>query len=191
MTPIHDLEAHYQHLLTCPELIDTRDHLPLFRSLTGRILEIGCDVGNSTTAFLVGESDSVTSIDINPACAENFPGVEKWRFICTDSHSAKTWEGLDQDGVIAIGDSKLCLNRRFNVLFIDGDHSYEGALRDLKWYSKLVASGGLILVHDVLAHDTYPGVWRAFNEFRNCTSYGRVTGKYILSGSYGLGVIEL
>ena len=73
MTPIHDLEDHYKYLLTTDQLIDTRDHLPFFRSLPGRILEIGCNAGNSTTAFLVGESTSVTSIDINPDCAGNFP----------------------------------------------------------------------------------------------------------------------
>lgn len=181
MIPIHDLEAHYRHLLTCPELIDTRDHLPLFRSLTGRILEIGCNVGNSTTAFLVGESESVTSIDINPACAENFPGCAKWRFICGDSQSGDTFNQVG--GQISAP--------AFDVLYIDGAHDYESAKHDLAVYSTRVRNGGLILVHDVLAYDTYPGVWRAFSEFRKHTSYDRSIGKYILPNSYGLGVIEL
>jgi predicted O-methyltransferase YrrM len=176
-----NLEERYQRLLTCSELIDTRDHLPLFRSLTGRILEIGCNVGNSTTAFLVGESESVTSIDINPKCAENFPGVEKWRFICGDSQSGDTFNQVG--GQISVP--------TFDVLYVDGAHDYESAKHDLAVYSTRVRSGGLVLVHDVLAHDTFPGVWRAFNEFRNATSYGRVVGKYLLPGSYGLGVIEL
>lgn len=174
MPPIHDLAAHYQHLLTTDQLIDTRDHLPLFRSLTGRILEIGCNVGNSTTAFLVGESESVTSIDINPACAENFPGCAKWRFIAGDSQQAETFEQVAKDG--------------FDVLYVDGAHDYQSAFHDITHYATRVRYGGLVLVHDVLAIDNFPGVWRAFS---NCELPWNPRGKYILPGSYGLGVIEL
>ena len=177
MPPIHDLVAHYQHLLTTDQLIDTRDHLPLFRSLTGRILEIGCNVGNSTTAFLVGESESVTSIDINPACAENFPGCAKWRFIAGDSRALTTFAQVEAE--------------QFDVLYIDGAHDFDSVSSDLAMYSKLIRRNGTILVHDVLATDNFPGVWWAFNEFRWYTTSGMVQAKYILPGSYGLGVIEL
>lgn len=170
MTPA-DLSARYQSLLTCPQLIDTRDHLPLFHSLPGRILEIGCDVGNSTTAFLDGQSTNVVSIDINPACAQNFPGIEKWRFVLGRS-----------------GDPEVRAKagpQWFDVLYIDGGHDYDTVACDLITYSNKVIQGGLILVHDVLATDNFPGVWRAFNDFR------RGRSKYVLPGSYGLGVIEL
>jgi hypothetical protein len=180
MTPILDIAAHYQHLLTCPELIDTRDHLPLFRSLPGAVLEIGCDVGNSTTAFLAGAATTVTSIDINPLCAGNFPdraGPHDWIFIHGNSSHRDTI-------------SKVA-NQRFDVLYVDGDHTYEGAMNDLHVYSQFVRHGGLILVHDVLANDNFPGVWRAFSDFRWHTTRGRVSAKYIRPGSYGLGVIEL
>lgn len=167
------LEERYQRLLSCPEMIDTRDHLPLFRSLTGRILEIGCDVGNSTTAFLVGESESVTSIDINPACGKNFPDEAKWRFIHGDSHAFVTISQVSEE--------------LFDAVFIDGAHDYDSAWRDLLSYFTMVRSGGVMLVHDVLAYDTFPGVWRAFSKFSNPA----VRSKYVLPGSYGLGVIEL
>lgn len=176
------LESRYQHLLNCPELIDTRDHLPLFRSLAGRILEIGTNVGNSTTAFLVGESESVSSIDINPQCAGNFPGESKWRFVAGDSRSTDTyrqvWNEADGDGL-------------FDVLFVDGAHDYDSCLSDLRMYSQLVKNGGVIMVHDVLATDNFPGVWLAFRRFDWNMSGQRVKQKYILPGSYGLGVIEL
>jgi hypothetical protein len=35
--------------------------------------------------------------------------------------------------------------------------------------------------------DNFPGVWRAFSNFRP----NHLRAKYILPGSYGLGVIEL
>lgn len=177
--PVATLGAHYQHLLTCPELIDTRDHLPLFHSLPGAILEIGCDCGNSTTAFLTGASSSVTSIDINPLCASNFPDSdsEKWKFVLGSSQDQTTYD-------------KVC-NHQYDVLYVDGSHTYEACLHDLRTYSELVRPGGAILVHDVLAMDNFPGVWRAFSEFRWYTTGGRVSSKYVLPGSYGLGVIEL
>jgi predicted O-methyltransferase YrrM len=186
MTPIRDLPAHYQFLLTCSDswragsdpsvrVVDTLAHLPLFHSLPGRVLEIGCDVGNSTTAFLAGASSQVTSIDINPQCAGNFPDCAKWRFVLGDSQQRSTFTQIAEQG------------GKFDVLFVDGDHSYEAAIHDICRYANLVRSGGLILLHDVLAHDNFPGVWQAFREFSN----HRVRGKYVLPGSYGLGVIEL
>jgi hypothetical protein len=172
-----NLAEHYQHLLTCAELIDTRDHLPLFHSLPGDILEIGCDCGNSTTAFLAGATRSVTSIDINPLCEANFPDSPQWKFVLGDSQDQKTY-------------NKVC-NQQYDVLYVDGNHSYEGTLSDIRGYCSLVKTAGLILVHDVLANDNFPGVWRAFSYFGSYGTAGRVRSKYIRPGSYGLGVIEL
>jgi hypothetical protein len=171
------LAERYQSLLLRPDPVDTHSHLPLFHSLPGRILEIGCDVGNSTTAFLAGASESVTSIDINPRCADNFVGVEKWRFVWGDSCVPETY------AQVSIGE--------YDVLYIDGAHDYDSASSDLSKYSHLVRRNGTILMHDVLAYDNFPGVWRAFNEFRWFTTSGMVQAKYVLPGSYGLGVIEL
>jgi cephalosporin hydroxylase len=181
---ITDLLEHYAHLLICAELVDTRDHLPLFHSLPGAVLEIGCDCGNSTTAFLAGVASSVTSIDLNPLCAANFPDSPRWRFILGDSQQEETF-------------AKVC-NHEYDVLYIDGCHTYEATLHDLMTYSKLVRPGGLVLVHDVLANDNFPGVWRAFSDFVPVLDVGykpvpfrTVRAKYIRPGSYGLGVIEL
>lgn len=41
-------------------------------------------------------------------------------------------------------------DRRIDVLFIDGDHSYGGAARDYLLYRDLVRSGGLIAFHDIV-----------------------------------------
>jgi len=40
-------------------------------------------------------------------------------------------------------------NLPIDVLFIDGDHSYEGVKTDYEKYEPLVKEGGLILIHDV------------------------------------------
>ena len=39
-----------------------------------------------------------------------------------------------------------------DVLFIDGDHSYEGVEKDFEMYSKLVKPHGLIIFHDITLH---------------------------------------
>jgi hypothetical protein len=40
--------------------------------------------------------------------------------------------------------------RRLDVLFIDGDHSYEGAARDFLLYRHLVRPEGIIAFHDIV-----------------------------------------
>jgi len=39
-------------------------------------------------------------------------------------------------------------NISIDLLFIDGDHSYEGVKKDFELYSKLVSEHGMILIHD-------------------------------------------
>lgn len=54
---------------------------------------------------------------------------------------------------------------RFDVVTVDGDHSDEGAMRDLAGAAELVAPGGFIIFDDLIhpAH-TLLGVWRWFVE---------------------------
>jgi predicted O-methyltransferase YrrM len=42
-------------------------------------------------------------------------------------------------------------NCPLDFLFIDGDHRYEGVRRDFELYEPLVAPGGLIAFHDIIA----------------------------------------
>lgn len=47
-------------------------------------------------------------------------------------------------------------DRKIDVLFIDGDHSYEGVKKDFEMYEPLVAKGGIIIFHDICKHATAP-----------------------------------
>jgi predicted O-methyltransferase YrrM len=69
-------------------------------------------------------------------------------------------EGASQHGAVVLnGDSherstlrrlKDQLARRpVDVLFIDGDHTLDGALADWHMYGPLVRAGGLVLFHDI------------------------------------------
>lgn len=57
------------------------------------------------------------------------------------------------------------LNSKADVLFIDGDHSYETTYSDLLRYSPLVKKGGLVALHDL--RDPIYGVSRAWNKINN------------------------
>jgi predicted O-methyltransferase YrrM len=48
----------------------------------------------------------------------------------------------------------------FDLVFIDGDHSYEGCRRDIEAYRKLIAPGGILAGHDY----HWPGVQQAVDE---------------------------
>jgi hypothetical protein len=37
---------------------------------------------------------------------------------------------------------------KIDILFIDGDHSYEGVKKDFELYSKILSDNGLIIIHD-------------------------------------------
>jgi cephalosporin hydroxylase len=46
--------------------------------------------------------------------------------------------------------AKLLKGRKIDVLFIDGDHRYEGVLKDFLLYRDFVQEGGYILFHDIV-----------------------------------------
>ncbi len=53
--------------------------------------------------------------------------------------------GFSQD----IADKLLQNIDKIDILYIDGDHSYKGMLRDYNNYHHKVRTGGLIIVHDI------------------------------------------
>jgi cephalosporin hydroxylase len=69
------------------------------------------------------------------------PGVEL-HLIQADSHLPTTREEA----------KKRLFGDAIDVLFIDGDHSYEGVKADFELWSTLVSPGGLVIFHDILPH---------------------------------------
>lgn len=67
---------------------------------------------------------------------------QKIHLIRGDSHALETLEQLEA----------ALRGRSIDLLFIDGDHSYEGVKRDFELYSPLVRPGGMIAFHDILPH---------------------------------------
>ena len=91
------------------------------------VLEIGTGLGVSTRA-MAETARGVMTVDPDPWVANNvsFVGIN---VLPTTELDADEW-------------------RRFDLAFIDGDHSEEAVLADLRAVIPLLRPGGLIVLHD-------------------------------------------
>jgi cephalosporin hydroxylase len=71
-----------------------------------------------------------------------------------DSHSVRAEKSLEN----------LLDGRSIDFLYIDADHTYDGACSDFRTYSKFVSLGGLIAFHDIYSPDPTYGVPRLWKE---------------------------
>jgi cephalosporin hydroxylase len=76
--------------------------------------------------------------------------ISKLRYYRRPSQVIHSLEGNSQLPAVVNKAERILNGRRFDFLFIDGDHEYNGVLEDLiQWYS-LVRPGGLIAFHDIV-----------------------------------------
>jgi cephalosporin hydroxylase len=66
--------------------------------------------------------------------------------IAADSHDATTLAALKE----------TLAGVPIDVLWIDGDHTYEGVRQDVQMYGDLVRAGGIIALHDIRQSDQFP-----------------------------------
>jgi predicted O-methyltransferase YrrM len=135
---------------------------------TGPVVEIGRFKGGSTFIFAAAMREGVElwSYDFHVALRPDMPGER------LDAELAEALErfGLAQKVHILVADSRTAdlPPEPIEALFIDGDHSYEGAKADFERWSEYVRPGGQVLFHDAV--DTggygnhYPGVVRLVAE---------------------------
>ena len=132
----------------------------------GKVGEIGMRGGSSTVAFLMGVSKvngHLWSMDIEP-CGDAIRNIEAFGF--SPWHTFMQGNSLEMD-----------FPEPLDVLFIDGDHHYEGVKGDYDRHYPKVKSGGIILFHDTLSCPDDVG--------RLCEERGIMTIPY---GKSGLGV---
>jgi hypothetical protein len=66
--------------------------------------------------------------------------AQRIRLVRGDSHSAHTSEQV----------RRLLDGEPLDLLFVDGDHSYEGVKQDVVDYAPLVRPGGIVALHDIV-----------------------------------------
>ena len=86
-------------------------------------------------------------------------------------------------------DSKLFLDANdnlYDVIFIDGDHSYEGVKNDFIKSIRHVKKGGIVIFHDIISIGS-PGVAKFWREFKNDYSHK----EFIFSKTCGMGIFYI
>ncbi len=159
-----------------------------------RVLEIGAFQGETTRILakaIPNEGGRVVVIDpmkwsseilrngIARHLSSSFPRIFSMLEVAVEQASYETafWRnvgGRTQEKVVlfrALSSNQALIDNpdpalaSFDVVFIDGDHGYEGAKQDLEMWGRRVRKGGLILVHD--ATSRFPGVVRALKDWSN------------------------
>lgn len=113
------------------------------------VCEIGAAGGG--TAFLFAHAAAhdatVVSVDVEFERARQKAvrlfARERQRLVCVqgDSHAEATVARVRA----ALGGGQL------DLLYLDGDHSFEGVAADFRTYTPLVRPGGLVVMHDIVA----------------------------------------
>lgn len=120
------------------------------------IVEIGCNFGGSSAVLVAHSNVHVWSIDPFVGDAEKAIAVASFDVCRAGVHEAvgdeayKRWglaAGYSYD-VVRMRSGYAIANNPFDVLFIDGDHRYEGVRRDVDDWLPLLAPGGYMLLHD-------------------------------------------
>ena len=149
---------------------------------TKSVLEIGCYDGGTAAGFLAIGCD-VVSVDIakRPRVATLETVYPGYSFI----------RGTSEEYVSKVQSGELP-SKRFDMAFIDGDHTYDWALRDYRAVLPLISPGGLIVFHDIVdsphhrEHDCR--VYKLWDELKQTHQY-----KEFLAGEIwgGIGVIHV
>ena len=112
-----------------------------------RICEIGTSAGGTLFALTRVAADDaiVVSVDIAiPITTRSLRARfarNQQRVISIEANSHEPTTKAEVERALA--------NEPLDVLFIDGDHSYEGVSADFELYSGLVRAGGIIGLHDI------------------------------------------
>lgn len=129
------------------------------------IIEIGSDRGGTLWAWSQLAAD-VVSVTLDGGPYSSTP-TQQGREI--DRHGADVIVGDSHDVATWLRVGEVLNGRRADLLFIDGDHTYEGARQDVMAYTPFVRPGGYVALHDICEDQHCPevGVWRLWPALRD------------------------
>lgn len=146
----------------------------------GPFAEIGRFKGGSTFVLAAALPVGVElwSYDKHVALRPDLPGEQ----LDAELRDALGRYGLDGHVHLVVGDSRTVAPPpgQLELLFIDGDHSYEGARADFDRWGAFVRLGGHLLFHDAVDGggygNVYPGVARLADEVSRDPAWQRQPG---------------
>jgi predicted O-methyltransferase YrrM len=147
---------------------------------SGPFAEIGRFKGGSTLIFAAALPEGVElwSYDLHVALRADMPGAE----LDAELQSALERYGLAGKVHLVVADSRTVEPPPdpLELLFVDGDHSYEGAKADFERWGAFVRPGGHLLFHDAVDTggygNVYPGVARLIGEVERTRGWTRHAG---------------
>lgn len=133
----------------------------------GTILEIGRLYGGSTVFITAaaGNERPVISVDIAP----------QHHKVSEEYFSNKEFS---KNLTLIVDDSSNVETGELGLLFVDGDHSYEGVSKDISNHWKDVKIGGLVVFHDAVPN---PGL-AYVNKINHCPGVTQACQELIDSG---------
>jgi cephalosporin hydroxylase len=112
------------------------------------VCEVGAAGGGTTFLLAAAAAPDALVITLDLAFTESRQAALK-RF----AHARQRLVCLKEDShrPEAVSAVRECLaGRQLDVLYLDGDHSYEGVKADFELFTPLVRAGGLVVFHDIV-----------------------------------------
>lgn len=143
-----------------------------------KIAEIGVFKGVYAKELLKSNPSQLTLVDIWQHIADD--GVYSKLDACnlTDRGHARIWkqvitmfkENPEVEVIREFGDihAQTVDNNHYDIVYIDGDHSYEGCLRDMNAWKDKVKVGGFMYGHDYTNSYAWIDVIKSVTEFLQC-----------------------
>jgi hypothetical protein len=165
------------------------DFLPKKKILT--YLEIGTREGDSLKA-VIEHNPSLKEIIVSDIWGSNYGGSGRGNHI----HISELLKSMNFLGSVVFldGDSKQTIpsikdkySSFFDLILVDGDHSYEGGMIDLENVFNLCKPNGIILFDDI-SHPAHLYLDKCFDDFVNKYSKDIKETNKSYDG-YGVGVI--
>lgn len=150
----------------------------VYEGKMNNVLEIGVRQAQSTRTILSALNElgrgNLVSIDLGDRL-DRIPEELRpyWTQIIGNSHSQDIHDLVPQ--------------KEYDLLLIDGDHSYDGVRRDYRTYQHFVKKGGYILFHDTINKDCgVPKFWEELKaEYKNAGMFD------LPHGIAGMGVMQI
>ena len=167
------------------------------------VVEIGTAYGGTFFGLGWGASDDAVLVSVDLRHGEFGGGYPPWRgrlyssfrrasqrvfLIEGDSHEATTLAAVEA----------AVAGRTIDLLFIDGDHTYDGVRADFETYSGLVTPGGMIGFHDIVPEKSEQfsavrvatgGVPQFWRETRAGYAYDEFVEDW-QQGAFGIGLLH-